>query len=176
MGVHRSNANEMTKNVLILCTGNSARSILAECTLNHLSVGRFRAFSAGSKPTGRVNPFAIELLQREGIATDGVRSKSWDEFARADSPPLDIVITVCASAAGETCPVFIAPPGQAVVRTHWGVDDPAAVEGSDVAKRAAFRAAYTTLRRRIEALLALPERELSAARIKPALDSIGTLL
>ncbi|HEC91252.1 MAG TPA: arsenate reductase ArsC, partial [Alphaproteobacteria bacterium] len=121
-------------NVLFLCTGNSARSIIAECLLNHLGHGRFRAYSAGSRPTGTVNPLAVEILEAEGVPASGRRSKSWDEFGAADSPQMDIVITVCGNAANETCPVW---PG-APMSVHWGFDDPAAVVGDDCAKRAEF--------------------------------------
>ena len=137
------------KSVLFLCTGNSARSILAEAMLNHLGRGRFRAFSAGSHPAGAVNPFSLETLAGMGIAAPDARSKSWDEFAAPGAPPIDIVITVCDNAAGESCPVW---PGRPLT-AHWGVDDPARVQGSDEEKRAAFREAAQALRRRIETLL-----------------------
>lgn len=134
-------------NVLFLCTGNSARSILAEATLNHKGHGRFRAFSAGSHPNGTVNSYALALLQRIGIPTDGLRSKSWDEFEQPDAPVLDFVFTVCDNAAGEVCPIW---PGQPVM-AHWGVPDLVAVEGSELEKTNAFRDAFTTLQRRIKA-------------------------
>jgi protein-tyrosine-phosphatase len=127
-------------NVLFLCTGNSARSILAEAYLNSVGGGRFRAFSAGSHPTGKVNPFALELLSRKSLGTEGLRSKSWDEFAKPGAPKLDYVITVCDNAAGETCPLW---PG--TVRRHCGVEDPAAARGSDEEKREAFRQAFAAL-------------------------------
>ena len=161
----------MTRNVLILCTGNSARSVLAEATLNDLGRGRFRAFSAGSQPSGRVNPFALELLAARGHSIDGVRSKSWDEFAARGAPVMDFIITVCGNAAGETCPRWPGHPATA----HWGVEDPAAVQGSDDGKRAAFLTAYSILRRRIERLLALPLDPLNAPAIKAHLIEIGSV-
>lgn len=153
--------------VLFLCTGNSCRSILAEATFNHLAPAGWRAMSAGSQPAGYVHPRSLALLAREGIATAGCHSKSWDELPQVP----DIVITVCASAAGETCPAWLGP----ALRTHWGVADPAHATGSDAEIDAAFAAAYRTLRRRIEAFLALPLAELQAdpARLKAALDRIG---
>jgi arsenate reductase len=153
-------------NVLFLCTGNSARSILAEATFNHLAPPGWEAMSAGSHPAGRVNPHAIALLAREGIATEGLRSKSWD-----DLPTPDVVITVCASAAGETCPAYLG----SVLRSHWGVDDPAQVTGPDAEIAAAFEQAYRRLRARIEALLALPLDELARdrGRLVRELDRIG---
>jgi arsenate reductase (thioredoxin) len=137
------------KNVLFLCTGNSARSVLAEAYLNHAGKGRYRAFSAGSKPAGTVNPFALALLREEGIPA-AARSKSWDEFAAPDAPQMDLVVTVCDNAAGEVCPVWPGAPRKA----HWGVDDPAAVQGSDADKRKAFRRAFEELRQKIDAFLA----------------------
>lgn len=159
----------MTYNTLFLCTGNSARSVLAEGTLNDLGRGRFHAFSAGSHPGGIVNPFALELLKQRGHPTDGMRSKSWDEFASAGAPQLDFIITVCDNAAGETCPLWPGHPASA----HWGVEDPAAVDGSDTDKRAAFASAYAILRRRIELLLALPLDKLDALARKQRLKEIG---
>jgi arsenate reductase len=154
-------------NVLFLCTGNSCRSILAEATFNHLAPPGWRAMSAGSKPTGKVHPRSIALLQREGIATEGYHSKSWDSLPAVP----DIVITVCSSAAGETCPAYLGP----VLRTHWGVDDPAHATGTDAEIDTAFRHAYRTLRKRIEAFLALPLDVLIAdrPRLKSELDRIG---
>ena len=164
----------MTYNTLFLCTGNSARSVLAEATLNDLGQGRFRAFSAGSQPSGRVNPFALELLARMQHPAEGMRSKSWDEFAAGpahpDPPTMDFIITVCDNAAGETCPFWPGHPATA----HWGVEDPAAVEGSDDEKRAAFLKAYSILRRRIELLLALPFDKLDALATNTRLKEIGT--
>ena len=135
--------------VLFLCTGNSARSILAEAYLNSAGGGRFRAHSAGSHPVGKVNPFAIELLQRKGISVAGLRSKSWDEFAAPGAPKLDFVFTVCDNAAGEVCPLW---PGQPI-KEHWGVPDPAVVKGSDDARRGAFLAAFTQLSAHIDRFL-----------------------
>ena len=144
------------KSVLFLCTGNSARSILAEAYLNHAGRGRFSAHSAGSHPAGRVNPFALELLRETGLPTAGARSKSWDEFARPDAPKIDFVVTVCDSAAAEVCPVWPGHP----VKAHWGVPDPAAVEGTDEQKRRAFKDALITLSRRIDLFLAVPVEKL----------------
>lgn len=157
-------------NLLFLCTGNSCRSILAEATFNHLAPAGWKALSAGSKPTGQVHPRSLALLAREGIATTGLYSKSWDKLPATP----DIVVTVCASAAGETCPAYLGP----ALRTHWGVDDPAHATGSDAQIDAAFLNAYRFLRRRIEAFLALPLAELGhdRARLKADLDRIGTLL
>jgi arsenate reductase (thioredoxin) len=134
------------RNVLFLCTGNSARSILSEAILNRLGDGRFRAFSAGSKPVGQVNPGALELLQRREYPTDGLRSKSWDEFAGSGAPQMDYIVTVCNNAAGETCPVW---PGHPTTE-HWDIDDPAGVGDSDEERRAAFEEAYAVLEKRIE--------------------------
>jgi arsenate reductase len=133
------------RNVLFLCTGNSARSILAEAFLNSAARGRFRAFSAGSHPTGKVNPFALELLRTKGIGTAGLRSKSWDEYAKPGAPEMHFVFTVCDNAAGEMCPIW---PGRPVT-AYWGVPDPAAVQGSDDEKREAFLEAFTQLSERI---------------------------
>ena len=144
------------KSVLFLCTGNSARSILAEAYLNHAGRGRFIAYSAGSHPAGRVNPLALELLREGGLPTTAARSKSWDEFARPGAPKIDFVITVCDSAAAEVCPVWPGHP----VKVHWGVPDPAAVEGTDEQKRHAFKEALITLSRRIDLFLALPVEKL----------------
>ena len=152
-------------NVLFLCTGNSARSILAEAYLNSAGGGRFRGYSAGSHPGGKVNPFAIELLQKNRIPVDGLRSKNWDEFAIPGAPKLDFVFTVCDNAAGEACPLW---PGQPIT-AHWGVADPAAVQGSDDEKRKAFLLAFTQLSTRIRLMLNLPieklERQALAARL-----------
>ena len=139
-------------NVLILCTGNSARSILAEAILNKDCAGRFRAYSAGSQPTGAVHPQALRMLEKLGHPTEGLRSKSWDEFAAAGAPPLDFIVTVCDNAAGEVCPVW---PGKPVT-AHWGIPDPAAAEGSEAEVALAFGEAYKQLSRRIALFLALP--------------------
>jgi len=154
------------KSVLFLCTGNSARSILAEAYLNHAARGRFRAFSAGSQPAGRVNPFAIELLQKSTLPTEGLRSKGWDEFALPGAPKMDFVFTVCDSAAAEACPVW---PGHPVT-AHWGVPDPAAVRGTDEDKRRAFKQAFTALARRADLFLALPLEKLERLALKKKLD------
>jgi arsenate reductase len=160
---------EKVYHVLFLCTGNSARSILAEALMNHLGQGRFRAFSAGSFPTGKVNPYTLKLLDLQGIPTEGLRSKSWDEFATPDSPPLDFVFTVCDRAAGETCPMW---PGQPM-SAHWGVDDPAAAEGDDAQKMLAFRKALRELENRIKIFMNLPIRSLDKIKLKSKLDEIG---
>ncbi|HYD12364.1 MAG TPA: arsenate reductase ArsC [Allosphingosinicella sp.] len=160
--------SEKPANVLFLCTGNSARSILAEALLNRDGGRRFRAFSAGSHPKGEVHPMALEVLRDGGFPTRGLRSKSWDEFAGADARPLDVILTVCDNAAGEICPVW---PGQPVT-AHWGIEDPAAVEGAN--QRAAFELALQRLAERIEALLALPggtDRE----ELKAGLRTIGQM-
>ncbi len=143
--------NPVALNILVLCTGNSARSILGEALFNHLGAGRVRAWSAGSQPSGRVNPVALETLAAHGVPVPEARSKSWDEFAVPGAPQFDLIITVCGSAAGETCPVW---PGHPVT-AHWGIDDPAHVEPME-ARRAAFEVAYNELERRIRALLAEP--------------------
>ena len=158
-------------NVLFLCTGNSARSILAESMLNSSTIGRgnFRASSAGSHPNGKVNLFALELLKTMKLPTEGLRSKSWDEFAGPGAPHLDFVFTVCDNAAGEVCPLW---PGQPVT-AHWGVEDPAAVEGSDDVKRKAFSQAANQLRNRIQIFANLPLHTLDQMRLKEKLDEIG---
>jgi len=158
-------------NVLFLCTGNSARSILAEAILEGIGKGRFRAFSAGSHPAGAVNPFALELLQKQNFATEGLRSKNWDEFAAAGAPQLDFVFTVCDNAAGEICPVWPGKP----VSAHWGIADPAAVAGSDTEKRKAFAAAFKLLHRRISLFASLPLAKLDSQAIRREVDNIGRL-
>lgn len=159
------------KNVLILCTGNSARSILAEALFNTLPLceGKFKAYSAGSFPAGRVNPFALELLSMNGIEATHFRSKSWDEFSKPDAPTMDFVITVCDQAAGEQCPFW---PGHPVT-AHWGIPDPAAVAGSDEEKRHAFKEAFITLRRRIELFASLPFDKLDHLALKSHMAEIG---
>ena len=158
-------------NVLFLCTGNSARSILAESVLNNmaLGMGRFRAFSAGSHPTGEVHPFAIELLERNHLPTQGLRSKSWDEFARPGAPELHFVFTVCDKAAGEVCPVW---PGQPMT-AHWAVPDPAAVQGSADTRRKAFFLAFSQLQNRIGLFANLPFDKLDRIKLQKALNDIG---
>ncbi|MEO0371805.1 MAG: arsenate reductase ArsC [Pseudomonadota bacterium] len=156
-------------NILVLCTGNSARSILLESILNTESQGRVTAFSAGSQPAGKVHPQSLVLLDQKGHATDTARSKSWDEFATADAPKMDAVITVCASAAGETCPIW---PG-APVRAHWGVDDPAKADEADWEE--AFNLAFDALHRRAVAFLDLPFEAMEVDELKEALDRIGEL-
>jgi arsenate reductase len=144
--------------VLVLCTGNSARSILAEGLINHRGAPRFRAFSAGSRPTGRVNPLALKTLEAHGIAVKNARSKSWDEFAQASAPQMQLVITVCDSAAGETCPLW---PG-APLKAHWGLPDPAAASGSEAQKSAEFEKVYRMLETRVKALVALKQLDVAA--------------
>lgn len=155
--------------VLFLCTGNSARSILAESLLNHLGQGRFRAFSAGSHPAGAVHPLALELLRQEGLPIANLRSKSWDEYAAPGAPPIDFIFTVCGNAAGETCPVWPGKPTSA----HWGIPDPAAVEGSESERRKAFRIAFDSLAARIRRFVALPVQTLEPEKLKDALQEIG---
>lgn len=156
--------------VLFLCTGNSARSVLAEATLRAWAGHRFEAFSAGSRPAGQVNPFALERLAAEGIPTTGLRSKSWDEFAVADAAPMDLVVTVCDAAASEPCPVVFGD----FLRVHWGLPDPAAIEGSDEDRREAFRQAHRVVKARLLAFLALPaDAWADRAALKDALDRIG---
>ena len=156
-------------NALFLCTGNSARSVLSEAILNHKGTGRFRAYSAGSHPTGRVNPYALDLLNRMGLPTDGLRSKSWDEFAAPGAPQIDFIFTVCDNAAGEVCPIW---PGRPMT-AHWGIPDPAAVEGSDLDKTNAFRDAYRVLERRIDLLTHLPFASLDRLALQQQLHDIG---
>lgn len=156
-------------NVLFLCTGNSARSILAEVLIRHWGSGRFVGFSAGSHPRGEVHPLALEYLRHMRLQADGLRSKSWDEFAAPGAPHLDFVFTVCDKAAGEMCPAW---PGQPMT-AHWGVEDPVAVEGSDAQKWHAFRQAYTTLEARIKLFTSLPMRSLDRIKLQERLDAIG---
>ena len=161
--------SERVYNVMFLCTGNSARSIMAESILRQVGAARFRAYSAGSQPAGRVNPFAIELLERNRMPTDGLRSKNWDEFAQSGAPELDFVFTVCDNAAGEICPVW---PGQPMT-AHWGIPDPAAVEGSDDARRKAFAEASRTLLNRIRVFASLPLDKLDRLSLQRKLDELG---
>ncbi len=162
---------ERPLNVLFLCTGNSARSILAESILNKMGGKRFVAFSAGSHPSGRVNPFVLEFLEQKGFPIDTLRSKSWDEFAKPDAPVLDFVFTVCDNAASEVCPVW---PGQPMI-AHWGIEDPAAVESDDEAKRNAVSVAFHHLNRRISLFASLPIAKLDEMSLQNELDSIGEL-
>jgi arsenate reductase (thioredoxin) len=158
-------------NVLFLCTGNSARSILAESILNKRGKGHFRAFSAGSHPNGTVNPFALALLKDMDFPIEGLRSKSWDEFTAPSSPHFDFIITVCDNAAGETCPVWLGKPTTA----HWGIPDPAAVQGPDIEKKAAFAQAFKLMSTRINLFLSLPLSSINQLRIKQEMDAIGQL-
>jgi arsenate reductase len=156
-------------NILILCTGNSARSIMAEGLFNVMSKGLFKAYSAGSKPTGKVNPFAIEELKHIGYPTESLRSKSWDEFTLPNAPQMDFVITVCDNAANEPCPVWMGAP----VRTHWGFEDPAAVQGTEEEKHAAFKKIFLQIRNRIDLFLQLPIDHLDHIALKHEMDKIG---
>jgi arsenate reductase (thioredoxin) len=158
-------------NVLFLCTGNSARSILAESILRKDGAGRFRAYSAGSHPKGAVNPFALKVLETLGFPTEGLRSKSWDEFAAPGAPTMDFVFTVCDAAAGEACPVW---PGQPMT-AHWGIEDPAAVEGTDIQKEAAFVLAARYLKNRISAFTNLPLKSIDHLALGNKLREIGAL-
>ena len=159
---------EKTYNVLVLCTGNSARSILGEALFNVLGKGRFKAYSAGSHPAGKVNPFALELLQQQGHSIEGLRSKSWDEFAAA--PQFDFIFTVCDNAEGEACPIWPGKPATA----HWGIPDPAHVEGEE-ARRAAFKKAAEQLARRIQLFMSLPIEKLDKLVLKEKLTEIGRI-
>lgn len=162
--------NEKIHNILFLCTGNSARSIMAEVLMNHLSRGRFRAYSAGSHAVGQVNPLALELLRRKHFAVDALHSKNWDEFAQSGAPEMDFVITVCDKAAGEVCPVW---PGQPIT-AHWGFEDPAAAQGADEAKRRVFEKVFIEIARRIELLLALPVEKLDRLALQRRVREIGS--
>ena len=161
--------SERVYNVLFLCTGNSARSILAESVLSQDGRGRFRAFSAGSQPKGAVNPIALRVLERAGYPATGFRSKSWDEFAAPGAPVMDFVFTVCDQAAGEACPLW---PGQPMT-AHWGIEDPAAVEGTELEKEAAFVAALRYMKNRINAFAALPIASLDRLALGAKLREIG---
>jgi protein-tyrosine-phosphatase len=156
-------------NVLFLCTGNSARSVLAEQLINQWGHGRFRGYSAGSTPKGAVHPIALQLLEQMKMPTQGLRSKSWDEFAAPGAPQMDFVFTVCDNAAGESCPYW---PGQPMT-AHWGVEDPAAVEGTDTAKWLAFRHAFKELENRIKVFTSLPIRSLDRIKLQERLNEIG---
>lgn len=161
----------MPYHVLFLCTGNSARSLMAEALLNVLGRGRFEAFSAGSHPAGRVQPLAAELATRIGYPAERLRSNSWDEFAKDGAPVMDAVITVCDNAAGETCPAWLGSPGMA----HWGVPDPAHVVGDESTRRAAYRNAWNLLRKRIEALVKVPNDQLAGPQASAVLQEIGRM-
>ena len=162
----------MTRRVLFLCNGNSARSVLAESTLKKWGEGRYLSFSAGSQPAGRVNPFAIAQLEREGFPVEGMRSKSWDEFAEVDAAAMDLIVTVCDSAAAEACPVVFGD----FVRVHWGLFDPAGVEGSDAQKAEAFDRAHQTIKRRLQAFLEIPDSDWDdRAALKARLDPIAQI-
>lgn len=171
MLAYREMTNHAPYNVLFLCTGNSARSVFAEAITNNISItqDKFRGFSAGSRPTGKINPYALDLLERYRISMEGLRSKSWDEFTQPDAPKLDFVFTVCDKVAGEECPYW---PGQPIT-AHWGVPDPAAVYGSDEEKRKAFLETYAILRRRIELLACLPFNKLDRLALQERLTEIG---
>lgn len=161
----------MTCKVLFLCTGNSARSIIAECLLNHYGQGRLVGYSAGSDPRGEVHPLALELLLRRGHSTEGLRSKSWDEFESENAPVMDFVFTVCDNAANEPCPVW---PGRPVT-AHWGLEDPAAVEGTEAQRREAFAGTYRLLEKRIKVFAALPFELLGSVELERKLEEIGRL-
>jgi arsenate reductase len=167
--VGADNPQARTYNVLFLCTGNSARSVMAEVLLNTLGKGRFKAYSAGSHPAGQVNPFTLELLRGNGLAVDELRSKSWDEFAAPGAPKMDFVITVCDNAAGEVCPIW---PGQPV-SAHWGFADPAAFQGPDEEKRRLFRQIYQQIGSRIRLFLSLPVEKLDRLSLQQRLKDIG---
>lgn len=158
-----------TTRILFLCTGNSARSILCDATLNHFGAGSFVAYSAGSQPTGVVNANALRELTQQGIAVEGLRSKSWDEFSAANAAPIDIVITVCDSAAAETCPVFFGD----FIRVHWGLPDPSLVTGDDSVVAEAFHRTQSVITQRMKALMALPTESLSAEKLRAELNAIG---
>ena len=161
--------SQKTYNVLFLCTGNSARSILAECVLNRVGKGRFRAYSAGSFPKGEVHPYAIELLRRQAFDTEDLRSKSWNEFAEEGAPQLDFVFTVCDNARGEVCPIW---PGQPMT-AHWGMPDPAAAEGNEAERRLAFAETLRMLNNRVGAFVNLPLKSLDKLSLQKRIDEIG---
>jgi arsenate reductase (thioredoxin) len=178
-GAARQEAREMTEDstvqnplsVLFLCTGNSARSIMAEVILNRAGQGKFRAYSAGSHPKGQVHPYALDLLRKLNYDVSGLRSKSWSEFAKSDAPKLDFVFTVCDDAAKESCPIWPRQP----ITAHWGIPDPAAVEGTEVEKRLAFADALRMLTNRINLFVALPLRSLSTLTLQKQIDAIGKI-
>jgi arsenate reductase len=157
------------RNVLFLCTHNSARSVIAECVMNRLGAGRFQAFSAGSQPSGRIHPFALDLLRQLRHDTGGLRSKSWEEFAKPDAPRMDFVFTVCDDAANETCPVW---PGQPM-SAHWGLPDPSRAEGSEAERRLAFADTHRMVNQRISIFLSLPLASLDRMSLRSKLDEIG---
>ena len=161
--------SEKTYNVLFLCTGNSARSIMAEALVTTMGQSRFQGYSAGSKPNGKVNPFAIEQVKKIGYPVDKLRSKSWDEFAAPDAPHMDFIITVCDNAAGEVCPYWPGHPTSA----HWGFEDPAAVEGTDEEKRAAFEKIFKQIRTRVNTFVSLPVHMLDKHAIQKEMKKIG---
>ncbi len=163
---------ERTYNVLFLCTGNSARSIIAEALLNHWGKGRFKAYSAGSFPKSQPNPYALELIGRLGLPIEGLRSKSWDEFAKPGAPRMDFVFTVCDQAAAEPCPMW---PGQPM-SAHWGMEDPAAVEGTELQKREAFRRAFRELDNRLKIFVSLRVSALDQIALKKEVDRIGKIV
>lgn len=167
----RTQIRECPYNVLFLCTGNSARSIFGEALLNKIGAGKFVAYSAGSHPKGKVNPYALSLLQRLGLPANGLRSKSWDEFAQPGAPAMDFVLTVCDDAANEVCPAW---PGQPIT-AHWGIPDPAAVEGSEAEITAAFRAAFRSLQRRIDIFVSLPVAKLDRLVLQKRTREIGRM-
>ncbi|CAG7856353.1 arsenate reductase [biofilm metagenome] len=160
---------DKTYNILVLCTGNSARSIMAEALFNSLGKGRFKAYSAGSHPTGKVNPFAIEMLTKLDYPIDNVRSKSWDEYAKDNAPKMDFIITVCDNAAGEVCPVWPGSP----ITVHWGFEDPAAVQGSDAIKRKTFERIFHFIKNRVSLFCQLPLAELDKLAVKREMDKLG---
>lgn len=162
---------EKTFNILFLCTGNSARSVIAEALMTNAGKGRFQAFSAGSHPTGKVNPFAIELVATTGYPLEKLRSKSWDEYAAPGAPAMDFVVTVCDNAAGEVCPIWPGHP----ISAHWGFEDPAAVGGTDDVKRAAFKKVFHEISRRVQLFANLPLATLDQMAIKREMDKLGEL-
>jgi len=162
-------SDHKTYNVLFLCTGNSARSIIAEALINRYGRGTFQGFSAGSFPKGEVHPLAIEILKRHNYPVDRLRSKSWNEYAGADAPEMDFVFTVCDNAAAETCPVWLGQP----MTAHWGAPDPAAVEGSEIERMQAFREAFLILENRIKIFVSLPLHSLDKLKLQERIDQIG---